>query len=321
MPKSDPVDPNRPSDPTAKRAMDALVDRWLDEEKSRYLPRTIDSYGRAVRAFGAFLRDQGKSWEECDANDLKRYFAQRLENDLSARSAKQRLSAIGAFFAFAQKRWGFVDVSRGYRLRGKSDPLPTLLDVEVLARLLDQAPPCDPRQERLWRRDKAMFELLYGSGLRVSELVGLNVEDVDAHERLVRAMGKGAKPRIAPMGKKSAQAILAYLPLQAAWGKGAKALFVSERGGRLCVRSVQQRLLFWAKRANIDRRLHPHLLRHAFASHLLSSSRDLRSVQEMLGHSDMRSTQVYTHLDFAALACVYDSAHPRAQKNNQSENA
>lgn len=293
------------------------IDLWVQSLSLCYSPRTIDSYQQAVLGFARFLAEQHKDWQNCQAADLKRYFGNKLDNGLSIRAAKQRRSAIVHFFDFVSDRFGWADVSQGYRLHGKSEPLPTLLDVDVVNRLLEQPPPDKPRNQRQWLRDKAMFELLYGSGLRVSELVGLDMADMDLDERLVRVLGKGNKVRLVPMGKKSREAILAYLPVRQIWHKGDdNAIFISERfGRRLTARTVQERLMLSAKRAQIEQHLHPHLLRHAFASHILSSSHDLRGVQEMLGHSDMRSTQVYTHLDFAALAHIYDTAHPRATNN------
>lgn len=157
-----------------------------------------------------------------------------------------------------------------------------------------------------------MFELLYSSGLRVAELVGINMNDIELTAKIVNITGKGNKQRLVPVGTKAIQAITDYLPVRTLWHKGDSALLISKSGKRLTTRSVQLRLEIWAKRAGIDQTLHPHLLRHAFASHLLSSSGDLRAIQEMLGHSNLSTTQIYTHLDFAALAKLYDSTHPRS---------
>lgn len=296
-------------------AMRMPLDNWVQSLQIRYASRTIASYQQAVRGFGGFLMACHKDWSSCSQNDLKRYFAKRLDDGLSLRAARQHLSAITHFFAFGAKKLGWVDICQGYRLQGKSATLPTLLDADVVNRLLEQSPPSTPKAQRQWQRDKAMFELLYGSGLRVSELVGLDVDDIDLDEKWVRVLGKGGKARQVPLGKKSCVAIQAYLPIRQLWHKGVdNALFISEHlGRRLGVRTVQQRLIICAKRAEIEQHLHPHLLRHAFASHILSSSHDLRAVQEMLGHSDISTTQLYTHLDFATLARIYDTAHPRAK--------
>jgi integrase/recombinase XerC len=164
-------------------------------------------------------------------------------------------------------------------------------------------------------RDRALFELLYSSGLRVSELCDVRWRDLDAEGGLLRVTGKGSKTRIVPVGKAALEAIAAWLPVRAALAKaGESALFVGSAGRRIPPREVQRRIKRWAALAGIDVDVHPHMLRHSFASHVLQSSGDLRAVQEMLGHASIASTQVYTHLDFQHLAKVYDAAHPRARR-------
>jgi integrase/recombinase XerC len=204
------------------------------------------------------------------------------------------------------------------RLKRPPRPLPSLVDSDVLSQLLDQPMPEDRDDARLWVRDKAMLELLYGSGLRVSELVGLNMSDIDKAQRLLRITGKGNKTRIVPIGRQAWQALLDYLPHRSLWVEHQdSAVFVSERlGTRLSTRTVQLRIKVQAKRAGIAQDMYPHLLRHCFASHLLSDSGDLRGVQELLGHSDISTTQIYTHLDFGHLSKVYDTAHPRSRRSS-----
>lgn len=292
------------------------IDWWADSlSLAQYSSHTIGAYVQAVQALARFLQAQGLlSWQACQRQELSRYFAMRQDEGLSVRSAKRHVSAVVRFFEFLVAQGVLSqNPATSLRLSGKSDRLPTLLDVDVLFRLLDQPVPADDKQALLWQRDKAMFELLYGSGLRVSEVVGLDVVDVDFGMRQVLVLGKGKKHRQVPMTKRSVQAIGAYLPVRERWQKGdGAALFLSRLGTRLTTRAVQKRLEIAAIRAGIAEHLHPHLLRHAFASHLLSSSGDLRAVQELLGHESLAATQVYTHLDFQKLASLYDKTHPRA---------
>lgn len=299
-------------------AMLDWVDAWQDSlYLSGYAMHSMTAYRVAVCEMGEFVALKGvQTWQAVDRPLIKQYMATRLDADgLHLNSAKLKLSALRQFFSFLEEKGQPPkNPITGYRLTGKTDRLPVLLDADVLNRLLEHRV-CDEKDQPLWVRDRAMFELLYGSGLRVSELVGLDVADVQGE--FVQVLGKGSKERHVPIGKKAAAALAAYLPVRADWlhkkNCVTSALFISQKTTkRLSVRTVQLRLVSAAKRAGIEEHLHPHLLRHAFASHILSSSHDLRGVQEMLGHSDMKSTQVYTHLDFAALARLYDSTHPRA---------
>lgn len=285
-----------------------------------YSKHTAAAYRRAVYAFLLFASQHAKAAPLITQALIKRYFAVRLEHDIEPISARQYLSAIHHFFDYLkQSQLILVNPADGYHIKLKSRHLPTITDVDVMARLLDQPIPEAPDEANLWRRDKAMFELMYSSGLRVSELVGLNAADVDMRLRMVLVLGKGGKFRQVPVGKKALQALQAYLPLRAQWQKNTDALFVSQkRGTRLTVRTVQLRLKVCAHRAGIEQQLHPHILRHCFASHMLSASGDLRAVQEMLGHSDISTTQIYTHVDFAKLVSIYDTTHPRAVKAAQS---
>ncbi len=280
---------------------------------------TIDAYEASVIRLFHFMDADNKlkgSIYGCTRHDLQRFFGTRLEeSQIKAISAKQDLSAIRKFFDY------LIDTGKisnnpttGYQLKSEPRALPTIADEELMRRLLEQPTPEDASKARLWLRDKAMFELMYSSGLRVSELVGLDVTDINLHEKTVRVLGKGKKYRQAPIGSQAIAAITAYLPVRAAWQKETTAaLFISERlGTRLTTRAVQLRLKACAKSAGIAENLHPHLLRHCFASHMLSASGDLRAVQEMLGHSNISTTQIYTQVDFGTLAKVYDHAHPRA---------
>lgn len=285
-----------------------------------YSAKTIATYQQAIGQFIEFIEADHRMGADvlaCTRQDLTRFFGTRLEEDgISTSSAKLTLSAIKRFYQHLIDQ-GITshNPTTGYRLKSAPRKLPTIADEALMQQLLDQPMPTEPAKARLWVRDKAMFELIYGSGLRVSELASLNIDDIDLDAQVLRVTGKGNKVRQVPIGSKARQALIDYLPHRDLWQEQySPALFISERHGtRLSVRAIQLRLKICATNAGIDLNLHPHLLRHCFASHLLSASGDLRAVQEMLGHSNISTTQIYTHVDFGALTRVYDHAHPRAQ--------
>jgi integrase/recombinase XerC len=191
------------------------------------------------------------------------------------------------------------------------DQLATLLDTKSLD--------ANNKNNPLMIRDLAMLELMYSSGLRLAELVSVNVDDIDFREGTIPVTGKGSKGRVVPVGRKALERLQQWLSVRNTFCEdNQQALFISRRGQRIAARTVQRRFEQWGVRHDLDSHIHPHRLRHSFASHLLESSGDLRAVQELLGHSDISTTQVYTHLDFQHLAKVYDSAHPRARKRNKS---
>jgi len=250
-------------------------------------------------------------WADLDTRHVRHYAAQCHRRGLSGRSIQRRLSALRTFFNYLLRE-NAVQCNPGLDVRAprSEQHLPDTLNVDDINHLLTNG-----SDDMLVLRDHAMLELLYSSGLRLAELVSLDLDDVDFAERMVRVTGKGAKTRVVPVGSKAASALQAWLevrPRQQAGGE--TALFTSRSGKRLGHRAVQQRVKQWARRKGIPGDLHPHTLRHSFASHVLESSGDLRAVQELLGHADISTTQVYTHLDFQHLARVYDAAHPRARK-------
>ena len=295
------------------------VEQWLAELTSkRYSLATVKSYRQALQPFLVYLAESKRTLQDVVRAELSAYLIQRLDiAKISKSSMQYELTVLRQLYRWLVAK---VDITTNptttLRLKRAPRPLPTLLDVDVLSQLLDQPMPDDAEAGRLWLRDKAMLELLYGSGLRVGELVGLNISDIDHSQRLLRVLGKGNKTRIVPIGEKSWQALCHYLPHRALWVEAQDpAVFISERlGTRLSTRTVQLRIKHQAKRAGIAQDLYPHLLRHCFASHLLSDSGDLRGVQELLGHSDISTTQIYTHLDFGHLSQVYDQAHPRSRR-------
>lgn len=283
----------------------------LASEK-RHSPRTCDSYQRDLVRFGDWLQGrQVTQWGDVTGHDLRRYVAWLSRGNLAGRSIARHLSAIRRFYQYLLREKLVRDnPALDIRAPKSGRRLPRVADVDQLNHLLD-ADPDDP----LEYRDLAMFELMYSCGLRLSELSGLDLDDVDSRGGELRVLGKGSKERILPVGRKALQALEAWLSVRGALApEGERALFLSQRGGRLSNRSIQSRLSRWGIVKGADQRLHPHMLRHSFASHLLESSGDLRAVQELLGHADIATTQVYTHLDFQHLARVYDQSHPRARR-------
>ncbi len=283
----------------------------------RLSPHTLSAYRRDLAALLDFLRRHNvTALADVDSYHIRRFAAESHRRGLGARSIARRLSAVRSFFAFVV-RAGLAGSNPAVHVQAPkaSRRLPNTLDTDQVASLLTLG-----GEDDLALRDRAMLELFYSSGLRLAELASLNLGDVDLADRTVRVTGKGSKSRVVPVGRHAVAALEAWLavrPKSAAAGE--RALFVSRRGERLSHRSVQARLAYWAKRQGAPVRVHPHMLRHSFASHLLESSGDLRAVQELLGHSSISTTQVYTHLDFQHLAHIYDQAHPRARRRQDRE--
>lgn len=316
-----------PADNTQSLAWVQLA-TWVQRlQVQNFSAHTVDAYHAAVVRFLNFLdadKNAQGDVQKITRQTLADFFGTRLEEaGIKSSSVKQELSAIRKFCDFLITQQALThNPTAGYKLKAAPRPIPKIADESLMAQLLDQPMPKDAAKARLWVRDRAMFELMYGSGLRLSELAGLNVQDIDFAEKTVRVLGKGNKTRIAPIGSKAIQAITDYLPHRDLWQEQqTDALFISERlGTRLTTRAVQLRLNKCAQMAGIEQHLHPHLLRHCFASHLLSASGDLRAVQEMLGHENISTTQIYTQVDFATIARVYDKAHPRASLTNKLNN-
>jgi integrase/recombinase XerC len=274
---------------------------------------------RATHTRVAYARDvaelmhlcAGSAVDACSRAQLARCLATIHARGRSGRSLARMLSAWRAFYRFlAQQGRVKDDPTAGLKAPKSPRRLPDALTPEEATRLVAIEP-----GDVLATRDRALFELAYSSGLRVSELASVNASAVDLAQGEVRVFGKGSKERIVPVGAKAREAIEAWLPERAGLAASDEdALFVGRRGARLTTRAIEQRLEAWAIKQGLSRHVHPHMLRHSFASHVLQSSGDLRAVQEMLGHASIASTQVYTHLDFQALAKVYDAAHPRAKR-------
>ncbi|MCC7327576.1 MAG: tyrosine recombinase XerC [Burkholderiales bacterium] len=248
---------------------------------------------------------------------LARLLAGFHGDGLSGRSLARMLSAWRSFYRFLREVDAtFVDdPCAGLKAPKSVRRLPSALSPDEAVRLVA----IEDRDDRWSLRDRALLELAYSSGLRLSELAGLDVQRIDLATGEVRVWGKGSKERVVPVGAPAREALARWLAQRSTLvDDDERALFISARGRRMAARTIERRLATWAVRQGLDRHVHPHMLRHSFASHLLQSSGDLRAVQEMLGHASIASTQVYTHLDFQALAKVYDMAHPRAKRKTGS---
>lgn len=295
----------------ADAALTAFL-RHLTEER-RLSANTVSAYRRDLTHFLAAMRQSNQGWSEVSTADVRHWAAQASRQGLNAKTVQRRLSAVRAFYRYLNEEDRIAHnpatAVSGPKTRHR---LPGVLDADQLSALLDR-----PSDGPLAQRDTALFELIYASGLRVSEAVGLHLQDLDMAQTLVRVQGKGGKVRIVPFGRKAKAALQAWLAVRRQFINAAHpttALFLSARGHAPSVRTVQQRLHRRAMATDIHARVHPHGLRHAAATHLLQSSGNLRAVQEFLGHANLATTQIYTHLDAGYLSQVYDAAHPRAKR-------
>jgi integrase/recombinase XerC len=277
----------------------------------RLSPHTLSNYRRDLEQARDFATGQAiTSWREFTTHHLRAMVAAQHRAGIGGRSLQRLLSAVRSFYQYLLRE-GVVGANPAIGLRAPKAPrrLPKTLDVDQTARLLDW-----DSNDPLAIRDRAIMELLYSSGLRLSELLNLELGDLDLKDGTVRVTGKGRKTRVVPVGRHARSALQQWLGIRATFTTQSSVLFLSRRGERLAPRTVQQRLQQWGSKRGLPMRLHPHMLRHSCASHVLESSSDLRAVQELLGHADIATTQIYTHLDFQHLAKVYDNAHPRARK-------
>lgn len=294
----------------------AAIARFLNhlETERQLSPHTLSSYQRDLDKFANHCRQTAVDTpQQAHAADVRRWVAAMHRGGLASSSMQRSLSALRSFYQFCH-RLGICqhNPAQGVQAPRAQKRLPKVLDADAAAHFLDIE-----GDDWLAVRDRALMELFYSSGLRLSELVALDDHDLDLKEGLVTVTGKGRKTRTVPVGRLAIVALRAWLPLRRELNPEARAVFLSKRGTRLSQRAIQQRLRQHSLRQGTDQPVHPHMLRHSFASHLLESSGDLRAVQELLGHANISTTQVYTHLDFQHLAKVYDRAHPRAQKSNR----
>ena len=293
---------------------DFLAQQTIEKRASQY---TVKSYKRDLNCLSNYCESKSISlWTDLKQTDIRSYMASRHRQGLSSTSLQRELSAIRSFFNFLLKNQ-LTDNNPGQYIKAPKNTrkLPKTLDVDQIKSLLEAG-----ANSTIEIRDLAMFELFYSSGIRLSELAQLNLTDIDLTDKsLMVRSGKGGKSRMLPIGSKAVAAINTWLEHRIKSITSTEtALFISTRGTRLGQRSIELRLKQWCKKKGIAENIHPHMLRHSFATHLLESSQDLRAVQELLGHSNISTTQIYTHLDFQHLADVYDRAHPRAKRNSSS---
>lgn len=281
------------------------------EHERRLSHHTINSYQRDLKQLGRYCDTQALvQWQQLTTRHVRAFVAWRHHQNISGRSLQRELSTLRSFFNYLlREKIVAINPGIGVPAPKRQQRLPRAMDIEQVTRLVeisDETP--------LALRDRAIFELFYSSGLRLAEMVSLNQFDIDDSDSTLRVTGKGSRTRVVPVGRYASQAMGKWLKVRGQLAKSdEQALFVSRQGKRLSPRSIQQRLKHWARKQGLESNVHPHMLRHSFASHLLESSADLRAVQELLGHADISSTQIYTHLDFQHLARVYDQAHPRAR--------
>ena len=273
------------------------------------------AYQRDLKHFRDYCESKHvEKWSDMDGRQMRGFVTHRHRQGLGGRSLQRSLSAVRAFYRYLLK----IGVAKTNPAQGIVTPqtakkLPNTLDVDQSAQLVEIK-----GDDILSIRDRAILELMYSCGLRLSELVKLNLNSVDYADAMLTVTGKGNKTRMIPVGRQALDALKIWLKNRTALAaQNESALFVSKRGTRISPRSIQQRLRQWSVKQGLGTHVHPHMLRHSFATHILESSSDLRAVQDLLGHADISTTQVYTHLDFQHLAQVYDKAHPRAQKKNK----
>jgi integrase/recombinase XerC len=299
-------------------AMSVAALRWLERfeqhlaSERRLSPHTVAAYRRDLALLRAGCEPAGiEDWAALDHQHVRTFAARSHARGLSGRSVQRVLAAWRSFFEYLLRE-GALRHNPALEVRAPKSRqrLPHTLDVDQMAQLLSREP-----RNALETRDLALMELFYSSGLRLAELTALRLGDLDLKAGEVRVLGKGRKERIVPVGAAARRALERWLTLRAALTAGEEqAVFINRAGRRLGSRAVQLRVAAWARAAGLPQPLHPHMFRHSFATHLLESSRDLRAVQELLGHASISTTQVYTHLDFQHLARTYDQAHPRAKR-------
>ena len=303
------------------KAQDSGPSKWQDnlerffiylESERKYSKHTVSAYRRDLQAFSQFCLEQNQTiWSDIDEALIRRFVSSQHRKGQSARSLQRRLSAVRSLFNYLCRHHGLANnPAEGVTAPKSPKRLPETLGVDQLNNLLSTS-----SDDLLMLRDHAMLELLYGCGLRLSELTGMNLTDIDWQQQVLTATGKGNKQRRIPFGKKAAIALKTWIKVRSQLIKQEEeALFLSKPGRRISNRSVQVRLKQWVLKKGLDSNAYPHMFRHSFASHVLESSSDLRAVQELLGHANLSTTQIYTHLDFQHLAGVYDKAHPRSRK-------
>ncbi|MDO9322975.1 MAG: tyrosine recombinase XerC [Pseudomonas sp.] len=298
--------------------MQIQLDAYLEQLRSerQLSAHTLSAYRSDLHKVLEFCRtEQLADWSALDTPRLRRLVGRLHLHGLGAKSLARLLSAVRGFYQYLNRQGHCQhDPASGLTPPKGQRRLPKTLDADRTLQLLDGA----VEDDFLARRDQALLELCYSCGLRLAEMVSLNIDRLDLADGLVEVCGKGNKTRVLPVGSKAREALAQWLPLRALANPADGAVFISQQGRRLGPRAIQLRVQQAGVR-ELGQHLHPHMLRHSFASHLLESSQDLRAVQELLGHADIATTQIYTHLDFQHLATVYDGAHPRAKRRTTDE--
>jgi integrase/recombinase XerC len=281
------------------------------QQQKQFSVYTCEHYQRDLARLIQFLLEHGiENWDAVEVKHIKHWIISLHQHGLSGKSLQRMLSSTRSLYRYLLKQ-GLVKHNPALAVQAPKSPrkLPTAPDVDQTQQMLNA-----PSSDELEIRDLAILELVYSSGLRLAELLSVNLSDIDFAESLVRVTGKGNRTRVVPVGEQAIKAIQNWLTIRPQFAQeNDLAVFISRQGKRLSPRAVQKRFELWGKQ-HASQHLHPHMLRHSFASHILESSGNLRAVQELLGHSNISTTQIYTHLDFQHLAKVYDSAHPRAKK-------
>ena len=300
---------------SASASLTLWIEQFLDHlANGRHLsPHSVKGYQRDLLHFHHYLNQREGDFLHLASQQIQDFVARRHRQGASSRTIQRNLSAIRSFYRFLlSHHMVSSNPALGISAPKGVQKLPSTLDVDQVAGLLSEG--AEEEEGAIEVRDQAMFELFYSSGLRLSELVQADCGSIQLDEETIRVVGKGRKERIVPVGSKALRVMERWLRVRGALAaEGESALFVSQRGGRISPRTIQQRLAARAKERGVSQHVHPHLLRHSFASHILESSGNLRAVQEMLGHENISTTQIYTHLNFQHLAEVYDSTHPRAR--------
>jgi len=306
--------------------MTSKRDPWYLEEFLRHLSwernlaaATLKAYRREITRALMFFGEDRRGPENLSPSVVRAYLAHLYRVGLAPRSIERALAALRSYLRFLVSE-GVLKANPAAAVAhpNRSQSTPDVVPLDAIEQLIDNLP-----DTPAGRRDQAIVELLYGAGLRVSELTGLDLDDVQPGPRLLRVLGKGGKQRVVPFGGRAAAALEEYLPVRAEWRTANRsldeALFVNQRGGRLSDRSVRRILNAAVRGAALRLDLHPHSLRHAFATHLLEAGMDLRAIQELLGHASLASTQIYTTVDLAHLMAVHRSSHPRSRRRSKTD--
>ncbi|GKV96620.1 tyrosine recombinase XerC [Pectobacterium aroidearum] len=304
-----PASPEAPSSSPLQADVDAFL-RYLKVER-QLSPLTQTSYLRQLSAVITILSAASVvDWRKLDAAGVRSVVSRSKRDGLHSGSLALRLSALRSFLDWMVSRGVLTaNPAKGISTPRAGRPLPKNMDVDEMGRLLDI-----DLDDPLAVRDRTMLEVMYGAGLRLAELVGMDCQHIDLASGEVWVMGKGSKERKLPIGKTAVTWLERWLALRELFGPQDDAVFISNQGRRISMRNVQKRFAEWGIKQGVNSHVHPHKLRHSFATHMLESSGDLRAVQELLGHANLSTTQIYTHLDFQHLASVYDAAHPRAKR-------